>query len=145
MEERDKAKDKYYGEALSVLEKEVIRLRGKGGILPGRNPNLLPEKPIALQEKDVDDGDKPGNAWFSWLKSKTIGSDERQEAREMARTEPEVRIPEVNTATPQDQPSPSIVEMVRQRTHARDSRSRPVDKPAGTSETRPYVDSKSSQ
>ena len=142
LEERDRTKDRYYGEALSALENEVLKLRGKGGILLGSNPKILPEKPLALQGKEDGNGEKPGKGWFSWFKIKTISSEdsgasagiglnEGQEAGEKA--DPVVKVPEASATAPQSQPS--IIDRVWQRTQARDISPKPANNPAETTRT----------
>lgn len=142
LEERDRTKDRYYGEALGALENEVLKLRGKDGILLGSNLKILPEKPLALQGKEDGNGQKPGKGWFSWFKTKTIsgedsgasaciGSNEGQEAGEKA--DPVVKAPEASATPPQSQPS--IIDRVRQRTHPRDISPKFANNPAETSRT----------
>lgn len=144
LEERDKSKDKYYGEALSALEKEVIRLRGKSGILPGIGPKLLPEKPLLLQEKEDEDDDKPGKGWVSWLRSKIIGAEGREEASKSVVPEPDAKAREPKATLSENQPSPSIIERVRQRTLPREIRPKAPDEPVGGSGTQPSSESRPS-
>ena len=122
LEERDKSKDKYYGEALSVLEKEVVRLRGKGSVLPGSSARILPEKPAVLQDTVVEEDEKP-KGWLTWIQSRTIGSNDglakEQEAEETGKPS-QSNGAETSTASQPSQPSPSIIDRVRQRTHPRD-------------------------
>jgi len=148
LEERDRSKDKYYGEALGALEKEVIKLRRKSGLLPGSSLKILPEKPLVLQEREDEGSEKP-KGWFSWLKSKTIGAGnsphEGQETGKVA--EIAVKAPEaVSTTRSQTHlPSPSIVERVRQRAHSRDISPKSAESSAETSRTPSSSGSKPSQ
>ncbi len=149
LEERDRSKDKYYGEALGGLEKELIKLRGKSGLLPGSSPKILPEKPAVLQEKDDEEDERP-KGWFLWFRSKTIGADNSPDEGGETENLPEtaVNAPEAASTTPsqnQALPSPSTIEKVRQRAHPRDISPKSSHSSTETSRTLSSSGSKPSQ
>ena len=124
LEERDRLKDRYYGEALGVLEKELISLEGKKGILQGTRPHILPPKPQALKEKGEEEEETVEKSWLGWLREKTIGAREADTVRvtdeKSSAQRSTLSAAEPRSTSPSNQPTLSIVERVRDRIHPRD-------------------------